>query len=143
MSRFGSGTDTSLRLVLRKFASTRRRISSFFSSALSQPLSGVIAGKSRATIISPPLDLMAKKEGFKHFGQHPDLSLPISTQTVENHRPIHARASADGQEFSQGFIEGFHFAAKNKEHTRKPFSNICKRRRIPRFLKRPIRAIYR
>jgi len=120
MSRFGSGTDTSLRLVLRKFGIDASKDLIVLQLG-SQPsrYQALIAGKIEATIISPPLDLMAKKDGFNILVNIPDLGIPYPQQTVETTDRFVREHPQTVKNFLKGFIEGVHFAAKNKEHTKK------------------------
>src|SRR5262245_47893580 len=84
MSRFGSGTDTSLRLVLRRFGIDANKDLIVLQLG-TQPsrYQALVAGNIDATIISPPLDLMAKKDGFNILVNIPDLKIPYPQQTVE------------------------------------------------------------
>ncbi len=120
MSRFGSGTDTSLRLVLRKFgiAANKDLIVLQLGTEPSR-YQALLAGKIEATIISPPLDLMAKKDGFNILVNIPDLGIPYRQQTVETSDRFIREHPQTVKNFLKGFIEGVHFAANNKEHTQK------------------------
>lgn len=120
MSRFGSGTDTSLRLVLRKFGIDANKDLIVLQLG-TQPsrYQALLAGKIEATIISPPLDLMAKKDGFNILVNIPDLGIPYPQQTVETSDRFIREQPQMVKNFLKGFIEGVHFAAKNKEFTKK------------------------
>lgn len=120
MSRFGSGTDTSLRLVLRKFGIDANKDLIVLQLG-TQPsrYQALLAGKIEATIISPPLDLMAKKDGFNILVNVPDLGIPYPQQTVETSDRFISERPQTVKNFLKGFIEGVHFAAKNKEFTKK------------------------
>jgi len=120
MSRFGSGTDTSLRLVLRKFGIDANKDLIVLQLG-TQPsrYQALLAGKIEATIISPPLDLMAKKDGFNILVNIPDLGIPYPQQTVETSDRFIREHPQTVKNFLKGFIEGVHFAAKNKDFTKK------------------------
>jgi NitT/TauT family transport system substrate-binding protein len=127
MSRFGSGTDTSLRLVLRKFGldATKDLIVLQLGTQPSR-YQALLAGNIEATIISPPLDLMAKKDGFNILVNIPDLGIPYPQQTIETTDRIIREHPQQVKNFLKGFIEGVHFAAKNKEFTKKAILKYLK-----------------
>ena len=85
MSRFGSGTDTSLRLVLKKFSLDPAKDVMILQLG-TQPsrYQALIAGQIDATIISPPLDLTAKKQGFNILVDIADLGIPDRKSTRLN-----------------------------------------------------------
>src|ERR1043165_96689 len=64
ISRFGSGTDTAVRLVLKKYGLDPAKDVTLLQIG-TQPsrVQALAAGVIDATIISPPLDLTAKKQG--------------------------------------------------------------------------------
>lgn len=120
MSRFGSGTDTSLRLVLRKFGiDANKDVVVLQLGTQPSRYQALVAGSIEATIISPPLDLLAKKDGFNILVNIPDLGIPYPQQTVETTDRLIRENPQMVKNFLKGFIEGVHFAAKNKEHTKK------------------------
>ena len=120
MSRFGSGTDTSLRLVLRKFnIDAAKDVIILQLGTQPSRYQALLAGKIEATIISPPLDLMAKKDGFNILVNIPDLGIPYPQQTVETTDRFVREHPHTVKNFLKGFIEGVYFAAKNKDHTKK------------------------
>ena len=120
MSRFGSGTDTSLRLVLRKFGiDANKDVIVLQLGTQPSRYQALVAGNIEATIISPPLDLMAKKDGFNILVNIPDLGIPYPQQTIETTDRLIREQPQMVKNFLKGFIEGVHFAAKNKDHTKK------------------------
>ena len=127
MSRFGSGTDTSLRLVLRKFGIDANKDVIILQLG-TQPsrYQALVAEKIEATIISPPLDLMAKKDGFNILVNIPDLGIPYPQQTIETSDRFAREHPQTVKNFLKGFMEGVHFAAKNKDHTIKAILKYLK-----------------
>src|SRR5262245_64243735 len=67
ISRFGSGTDTAIRLVLKKFGLDPAKDVTIIQLG-TQPsrVQALSAGAIDATIISPPLDIAAKKKSYPH-----------------------------------------------------------------------------
>jgi NitT/TauT family transport system substrate-binding protein len=135
MSRFGSGTDTSLRLVLRKFGLDPAKDLIILQLG-SQPsrYQALMAGNIDATIISPPLDLMAKKDGFNILVNIPELGIPYPQQTVETTDRFVREHPQTVKNFLKGFIEGVYFAAKNKDHTKKTILKYLKTSSDPEIL---------
>jgi len=66
ISRFGSGTDTSMRLVAKRFGLDPVKDLVILQGG-TQPsrLQAVLAGSLDATLVSPPLDLTAKSWGCR------------------------------------------------------------------------------
>ena len=135
MSRFGSGTDTSLRLVLRKFGIDAVKDVIILQLG-TQPsrYQALVSGSIEATIISPPLDLMAKKDGFNILVNIPDLGIPYPQQTIETTDRLVRERPQMVKSFLKGFIEGVYFAAKNKEYTKKAILKYLKGSSDPEIL---------
>ncbi|HLN86933.1 MAG TPA: ABC transporter substrate-binding protein [Candidatus Limnocylindrales bacterium] len=135
MSRFGSGTDTSLRLVLRKFGIDAMKDVIILQLG-TQPsrYQALVSGSIEATIISPPLDLMAKKDGFNILVNIPDLAIPYPQQTIETTDRFARERPQTVKNFLKGFIEGVHFVAKNKDHTKKAILKYLKGSSDPEIL---------
>lgn len=127
ISRFGSGTDTSLRLVLRKFGLDPVKDLIVLQLG-TQPsrYQALLAGKIEGTMISPPLDLTAKKQGFNILVSIPDLGIPYPQQTVETTDRFAREHPQIVKSFLKGFIEGVHYAAKHKDHTMKAITKYLK-----------------
>lgn len=135
MSRFGSGTDTSLRLVLRKFGiDASKDVIVLQLGTQPSRYQALLAGNIEATIISPPLDLMAKKDGFNILVNIPDLGIPYPQQTVETTDRLIREHPQMVKNFLKGLIEGVHFAAKNKDHTKKAILKYLKTSSDPEIL---------
>jgi ABC-type nitrate/sulfonate/bicarbonate transport system substrate-binding protein len=120
MSRFGSGTDTSLRLVLRKFGLDANKDLMVLQLG-TQPsrYQALVAGKIDATIISPPLDLTAKQQGFNILVNIPELGIPYPQQGIETTDRLIRENPQLIKNFLKGYIEGVFYAAKNKDLTKK------------------------
>jgi ABC-type nitrate/sulfonate/bicarbonate transport system substrate-binding protein len=127
MSRFGSGTDTSLRLVLRKFGLDPHKDLMVLQLG-TQPsrYQALLAGKIDATIISPPLDLTAKQQGFNILVDIADLGIPYPQQGIETTDRLVRENPQLVKNFLKGYIEGVYYAAKNKDHTKKVITKYLK-----------------
>jgi NitT/TauT family transport system substrate-binding protein len=127
MSRFGSGTDTSLRLVLRKFGLDPTKDLMVMQLG-TQPsrYQALLAGKIDATIISPPLDLTAKAEGFNILVDIADLAIPYPQQGIETTDRLIRENPQLVKNFLKGYIEGVYYAAKTKDHTKKIITKYLK-----------------
>jgi NitT/TauT family transport system substrate-binding protein len=134
MSRFGSGTDTSLRLVLRKFGLDAKDVIILQLGTQPSRYQALLAGNIEATIISPPLDLMAKKDGFNILVNIPDLKIPYPQQTLETTDRFAREHPQIVKNFLKGYIEGVYFAAKNKDHTIKTILKYLKTSSDPEIL---------
>ena len=134
MSRFGSGTDTSLRLVLRKFGVDAKDVIILQLGTQPSRYQALLAGNIEATIISPPLDLMAKKDGFNILVNIPDLKIPYPQQTLETTDRFAREHPEIVKNFLKGYIEGVYFAAKNKDHTIKTILKYLKTSSDPAIL---------
>jgi NitT/TauT family transport system substrate-binding protein len=127
MSRFGSGTDTSLRLVLRKFGLDPAKDLIVLQLG-TQPsrYQALMAGQIEATIISPPLDLTAKKQGFNILVNIPDLGIPYPQQGIETTDRFVRENPQTVKSFLKGYIEGVFYAAKYKDQTKKTITKYLK-----------------
>jgi ABC-type nitrate/sulfonate/bicarbonate transport system substrate-binding protein len=134
MSRFGSGTDTSLRLVLRKFGIDAKDLIILQLGTQPSRYQALLAGNIEATIISPPLDLMAKKDGFNILVNIPDLGIPYPQQTIETTDRFIREHPQTIKNFLKGFIDGIYFAAKNKDQTIKTILKYLKTSSDPAIL---------
>ena len=127
ISRFGSGTDTSLRLVLKKFGLDPVK-DLIVLQVGTQPAryQALLAGNIEATIISPPLDLTAKKDGFNILVNIADLGIPYPQQAIETTDRIIRENPQMLKAFLKGFIDGVRHAARNKDLTKQTITKYLK-----------------
>src|SRR5262249_1011250 len=77
------------------------------------------AGAIDATIISPPLDIAAKKQGYPILVNIADLKIPYPQQAIET-TDTFIRVNPDtAKKFLRGFIEGVRNATPKKKKPRK------------------------
>lgn len=119
ISRFESGTDTSVRLVLKRFGVDPIK-DLIILQVGTQPAryQALLAGNIEATIISPPLDLQAKKDGFNILVNIAELGIPYPQQAIETTDRVIRDNPQMVKAFLKGFIEGVVYAAKNKNVTK-------------------------
>lgn len=127
ISRFGSGTDTSLRLVLKKFGLDPVK-DLIVLQVGTQPAryQALMAGNIEATIISPPLDLTAKKDGFNILVNIAELGIPYPQQAIETTDRLIRENPQMLKAFLKGFIEGVRHAARNKDLTKQTITKYLK-----------------
>ena len=127
ISRFGSGTDTAIRLALRKFGLDPVKDVSILQMG-SQPdrVRALAAGSLDATLVSPPFDLAAKKQGYDILVNLADLGIAYPQLVIETSERFIREQPQGIKNFLKGFIEGVHYAATHKEETKKPITKYLK-----------------
>src|ERR1051325_2483421 len=111
ISRFGSGTDTAVRLVLKRFGLDPVKDVTILQVG-TQPsrLQALAAGVIDATIISPPLDLTARKQGYQILVNIADLRIPYPQQVIETTERFLKEKPLPARNFLKGFIEGIRYS---------------------------------
>jgi NitT/TauT family transport system substrate-binding protein len=119
ISRFGSGTDTAVRLVLKKFGLDPVKDVTILQLG-TQPsrFQALSAGVIDATIISPPLDLTARKQGYQILVNIADLRIPYPQQVIETTDRFVREKPHIVKNFIKGFIEGIRYVATHKAETK-------------------------
>jgi NitT/TauT family transport system substrate-binding protein len=127
ISRFGSGTDTAVRLVLKKFGLDPAKDVTIVQLG-TQPsrVQALAAGAIDATIISPPLDITAKKQGYPILVNIADLGIPYPQQVIETTDRFVRENPQAVKNFLKGFIEGVRYASTHKEETKKVMTKYLK-----------------
>ena len=127
ISRFGSGTDTAIRLVLKKFGLDPVKDVTIVQLG-TQPsrVQALSAGAIDATIISPPLDITAKKQGYQILVNIAELKIPYPQQVIETTDRFIRENPHTVKNFLKGFIEGVRYAASSKEETKKAIIKYLK-----------------
>jgi ABC-type nitrate/sulfonate/bicarbonate transport system substrate-binding protein len=127
ISRFGSGTDTAIRLVLKRFGLDPAKDVGIVQLG-TQPsrVQALSAGAIDATIISPPLDIAAKKQGYQILVNIADLKIPYPQQVIETTDRFIRENPDTAKNFLRGFIEGVRYATTNKEPTKKVITKYLK-----------------
>jgi len=127
ISRLGSGTDTAIRLVLKKFGLDAAKDVNIVQLG-TQPsrFQALSAGVIDATIISPPLDITAKKLGFPILVNIAELGIPYPQQVIETTDRFIRDNPQTVKNFLKGFIEGVRYAATHKDETKKIITKYLK-----------------
>ena len=127
ISRFGSGTDTAIRLVLKRFGLDPVKDVTIIQLG-TQPsrVQALAAGAIDATIISPPLDITAKKQGYQILVNIAELKIPYPQQVIETTDRFIRENPHTVKNFLKGFIEGVRYAASLKEETKKAIIKYLK-----------------
>jgi len=127
ISRFGSGTDTAIRLALRKFGVDPVKDVTILQLG-SQParLQALVAGSIEATLVSPPLDLTAKKQGYNILVNLADLGIAYPQQVIETTDRFIRENPQGVKNFLKGFIEGVRYAGTYKDETKKLIAKYLK-----------------
>jgi NitT/TauT family transport system substrate-binding protein len=120
VSRFGSGTDTAMRMVLKKFGMDPAKDVTILQVG-TQParVQALAAGAIDATLISPPLDLAAKKQGYNILVNIADLGIPYPQTVIETTDRFIKENPQTVKHFLKGFLEGVRYAATHKDDTKK------------------------
>jgi len=127
ISRFGSGTDTAIRLVSKRFGLDPMKDFIVLQGG-TQPsrLQALLAGSLDATLVSPPLDLTAKKQGLNILVNIAELGIAYPQLVIETSERFNREQPQQVKNFLKGFIEGIHYAAANKEETKKIITKYLK-----------------
>ena len=119
ISRFGSGTDTAVRLVLKKFKLDPAKDVIIVQMG-TQPsrVLALAAGAIDATLISPPLDIDAMKQGYPILVDIAKIGIPYPQQVIETTDRFVRENPQAVKNFLKGFIEGVRYAATHKDETK-------------------------
>jgi NitT/TauT family transport system substrate-binding protein len=127
ISRFGSGTDTAIRLVCKRFGLDPAKDLIILQGG-TQPsrLQALAAGAIDATLVSPPLDLTAKKQGFPILVNIAELGIFYPQVVIETTDRFNRENPLAVKNFLKGFIEGVHYVAGHKEETKRIITKYLK-----------------
>ena len=127
ISRFGSGTDTAIRLVCKKFGlDPAKDIIILQGGTQPSRLQALAAGAIDGTLVSPPLDLTAKKQGYSILVNIADLGIPYPQLVIETTDRFNRENPDAVKSLLKGFIEGVHYVAAHKEVTKKIITKYLK-----------------
>jgi NitT/TauT family transport system substrate-binding protein len=127
ISRFGSNTDTAVRLLLEKVGlNPAKDVTIVQVGAQPTRFQALVAGTIEATIIAPPFDITAKKQGYNVLVNLADLSIPYPQQVVETTDRFIRENPQAVKNFLKGFIAGIHYGLTNKEGAKKIMAKYLK-----------------
>jgi ABC-type nitrate/sulfonate/bicarbonate transport system substrate-binding protein len=120
VSRFGSGTDTAIRLVCKKFGLDPAKDLIILQGG-TQPtrLQALTAGALDATLLSPPLDFIAKKQGWFILVNIAQLGIPYPQLVIETTDRLNRENPKLVKGFLKGFVEAIYYGARYKDETKK------------------------
>jgi NitT/TauT family transport system substrate-binding protein len=127
ISRFGSGTDTAIRLVCKRFGlDPAKDIIILQGGTQPSRLQALAAGAIDGTLVSPPLDLTAKKQGYPILVNIAELGIAYPQLVVETTDRFNRENPQAVKSFLKGFIEGVYYVATHKEETKKIITKYLK-----------------
>ena len=127
ISRIGSGTDTAIRLVCKKFGlDPTKDIIILQGGTQPSRLQALSVGALDATLVSPPLDLTAKKQGFSVLVNVAELGILYPQLVIETSDRFNRENPQTVKSFLKGFIEGVHYVATHKDETKKIITKYLK-----------------
>ncbi len=127
ISRFGSGTDTAIRLVCKRFGlDPTKDIVILQGGTQPSRLQALLVGALDATLVSPPLDLTAKKQGLSILVNLAELGIPYPQLVIETSERIIRENPLVVKNFLKGFIDGLHYVATHKDETKRIITKYLK-----------------
>src|SRR5713226_403398 len=127
ISRFGSGTDTAIRLVLTKFGlNPEKDVTLVQLGAQPSRYAALVAGSIDATLVAPPFDVTAKKQGFPVLVDMAPLGIPYAQQVLETTDRTIREHPQTVKNLLKGFIAGIQFAFANPEPTKRIMAKYLK-----------------
>lgn len=119
ISRFGSSTDTAVRLFLGKFAlSADKDVVIVQAGEQSNRFAALVAGTIDATIVGVPLDITAQKQGYPVIADLAQLQIPYPQAIVETTDRIIRDEPQLVKSYLKGLIAGIHYGVTNPEPTK-------------------------
>ncbi len=119
ISRFGSSTDTAVRLFLAKFSlSADKDVVLVQAGEQSNRYAALVAGTIDATIVGVPLDITAQKQGYPVLADLAQLQIPYPQAVVETTDRIVRDEPQLVKSYLKGLIAGIHYGVTNPERTK-------------------------
>lgn len=127
VSRFGSGTDTAIRLICKKFGLDATKDLIILQGG-TQPtrLQALSAGAIDATLVSPPLDFIAKKQGWSVLIDIAQLGIPYPQLVIETTDRLNRENPKLVKGFLKGFVEAIYYGAKFRDETKRVITKYLK-----------------
>ena len=127
VSRFGSGTDTAIRLIGKKFGLDATKDLIILQGG-TQPtrLQALSAGAIDATLVSPPLDFIAKKQGWSILINIAQLGIPYPQLVIETTDRLNRENPKLVKGFLKGFVEAIYYSAKFRDETKRVITKYLK-----------------
>jgi NitT/TauT family transport system substrate-binding protein len=126
ISRFGSTTDTAVRLLLEKVGVNPKDVTIIQMGSQPSRFAALVAGTLDATIIAPPFDITARKQGYNVLVNLAELGIPYPQQVIETTDRFIRENPQAVKNFLKGFIAGIHYGLTNKEGAKKIIAKYMK-----------------
>ncbi len=119
ISRFGSSTDTAVRLFLSKFTlNPDKDVVLVQAGEQSSRFAALAGGAIDATIVGVPLDITAQKQGFPVLADLAQLQIPYPQAIVETTDRLIREEPQLVKNYLKGLIAGIHYGKSNPEPTK-------------------------
>ena len=119
ISRFGSSTDTAVRLFLAKFAlNPDKDVVLVQTGEQGNRFAALVGGTIDATIVGVPLDITAQKQGYPVLADLDKLSDSVPSGDCGNDRSSHPGRTPARQKLFKGLIAGIQYGISNPEPTK-------------------------
>ena len=119
ISRFGSSTDTAVRLFLSKFTlNPDKDVVLIQAGEQSNRFAALAGGAIDATIVGVPLDITAQKQGFLVLADLAQLQIPYPQAIVETTDRLIREEPQLVKNYLKGLIAGIHYGKNNPEPTK-------------------------
>jgi ABC-type nitrate/sulfonate/bicarbonate transport system substrate-binding protein len=131
VARPGGLTDQLAKSVMKKFNLTTQDVKLLHIGGTGQlePYNAMVQGLTQATLLTPPLDVRARRDGFVLIYKLSDLDVPsIYSSMFTNFKGLKDRPSLV-QRFVAAMAEGIYFVEKNPEKGKAALSKILERER--------------
>jgi NitT/TauT family transport system substrate-binding protein len=119
ISRFGSSTDTAVRLFLTKVGlNADREVILVQAGEQSNRFAALVGGTIDATIVGVPLDITAQKQGFSVLANLAELQIPYPQAIVETTDRLIREEPQLVKNYLRGLIAGVHYGVTHPEQTK-------------------------
>jgi NitT/TauT family transport system substrate-binding protein len=119
ISRFGSSTDTAVRLFLTKVGlNADREVILVQAGGQSNRFAALVGGTIDATIVGVPLDITAQKQGFSVLANLAELQIPYPQAVVETTDRLIREEPQLVKNYLRGLIAGVHYGVTHPEQTK-------------------------
>jgi NitT/TauT family transport system substrate-binding protein len=125
-TRPGGTPDTLIRVLLKKLNFTTDEVSirHIGGAGQTEVYNGLLQGLGQATMVTPPLDARAKRDGFHVIYRLDDLNLPaIYSSVFTNDRSVKERPAVV-QKFVAAMAEAVHFVENNPEKAKASVTRV-------------------
>jgi NitT/TauT family transport system substrate-binding protein len=127
ISRFGSGTDTAIRLVLTRFGlNPDKDVTIVQLGAQPSRFAALVAGGIEATLVAPPFDVTAKKQEFPILVDMAPLGIPYPQQVFETTDRLIRERPQLVKNVLKGFIAGLNYGFTHPEQTKRIMAKYLK-----------------